>query len=300
MKSAWPVLFVVLLYLSVGDLLADPAVNRAFEESKAQITELRNQYHGEELVQKLRKLPLLNSDELKRLNAEQQLKLRDKRLEYLMGTYAELDEQKKTQAARSRNARNQNVPARRVVKKMKRQIDERDFERVLSQVKDNSESVEGVPINENFLSGMLDAKMKEQLSVMMKKNPLTNVSKEEISAQIDLNAQGTPMGKMMARNPKIKELMVEVAHDEKALPSLISIINKPDQMKYYGITVGVIFVVAFLLNLNNTKGNLLKRIFFKLCLGAGTFTANIAAFYFFFQDEVNPTFRVAAKVFGFA
>lgn len=312
MKTIWLLFIVALLLGGVSQVCADPAVNRAFAESQAKISNLRTQFKGDELRQKLRAMPLLSSDELKTLNPNQQLKLRDKRLDAMMKTYAEIDQEEKStaneQAASAPKLKKKNpidddnnvyITDENGNKKVV-SLDEIFQDRGTAQQAGNAAgngSVEGIPIKDNFLSGMLDEKMKQQLSIMMKQNPLSQVPKEEIEAKIDLNSEGTAMGAMMKKNPKIKKFLVEVAHDEKALPGLISIINKPDEMKYYGFTLGAIFVVAFLINLNNTKGNLLNRIVKKLMLGAGTFTANIAAFYFFFQDEITPTFQVAGRVF---
>lgn len=152
-------------------------------------------------------------------------------------------------------------------------------------------------IDDNFLSNMIDEKMKAEMAKLMKSNPLSQMPKSELAAKIEENSKGTPVGKFLMKNPKMKEAMVELAHDKDALPGLISIINKPEVLKKYGICVFVIMVAAFIINLLNTKGSLIKRIFTKLALGAGTFICNIGAFYFLFQKEVDPAVSVLKRVF---
>ena len=280
----------------VGVLKADPAVNRALDESRKEIEQLKSEFQGEELRNQIKKLPLLKSDELRTLNSHQQLKLRDKRLEYWMQVYAEIDaaEAKEEISERVPTQENSERPEVIEVTDSAEQIDVQELSR---QVNERLKGGSGSQLDKNFMSNLMDTKMKAQLSEMMKNNPLASLPREEIESRLELSFEGKPLGKMMKKYPKLKTLFVETARDEKALPSLISIVNKPEEMKHYGITVAVIFLVAFILNLLNSKGNLLKRIGKKLALGIGSFLCNIGAFYFFFHQEIDPTLNVVKRVF---
>lgn len=151
-------------------------------------------------------------------------------------------------------------------------------------------------MDNNFLTNMMDQQMKQEMAKLMKSNPLSQLSKADLRAKIEQNSQGTPLGKFLAKSPKLKELMVELAHDKDALPGFIGIVNKPAQMKTYGICVLVVFIAAFIFNVFNTKGSLIKRLFLKLILTLGTLVANVGIFYFLFQKELDPTVRVLKRV----
>jgi hypothetical protein len=154
-------------------------------------------------------------------------------------------------------------------------------------------------IQDSYLSGMMNEMMTKMISSFLKENPFSKMDKEEVKSMLVVRTQGLPVGKMFENNPKLVEMLVDWIRHPYALPKIMGIINKPDKVKIYSGIVVAIFILSFLLNLANSKGNLFKRILKKICIFAGAFTINIAAFIFLFQANLKPTFEVIFKHFHF-
>ena len=90
------------------------------------------------------------------------------------------------------------------------------------------------------------------------------MSKQELNQFLLDKTKGTKAEKFLQSNPKVLRILTEVFHDKDAIPAMVSLINKPEKVRNYGIAVIVLMVVVFLLNLKNSKRNLLSRIFFNL------------------------------------
>lgn len=154
-------------------------------------------------------------------------------------------------------------------------------------------------IDESFITERLGAEMTKKLGEMMRSNPLASMPKDKLAKMLDENMKGSQLEKIIKNKPKLKKILIEFAHDKDALPGLISIIGKPEKVKTYGICVIIVFVVAFIINVLNTKGSIFKRIFVKVCLMFGTGLTNLLVFYFMFTKEVTPSVNIIRNVLGF-
>lgn len=147
----------------------------------------------------------------------------------------------------------------------------------------------------NFLTKFMSDDIKKKVAQMMTQNPFRLMGDSEVRNFIEQRVEGKPAGALLKNNPKLMNGIVEFIRDEKAIPTFLSIVNKPKKMKIYGSVVLGIFVVAFLLNLKNGGNRLMKRIVNKLVLMAVSTTLNFATFYFIFQDEISPTIKIFTK-----
>jgi len=152
-------------------------------------------------------------------------------------------------------------------------------------------------IQDSYLSGMMNEMMTKMISSFLKENPFSKMDRDEVKAMLVLRSQALPIGKVLENNPKIVEMLVDWIRHPYALPKIMGIINKPDKVKIYGGVVLAIFILSFLLNLFNSKGNLFKRILKKLCIFSGAMTLNFATFIFLFQSNLKPTFEIIFKHF---
>jgi hypothetical protein len=152
-------------------------------------------------------------------------------------------------------------------------------------------------IKKSYLSGMMNEMMTKMISEFLKENPFSKMDREEVKSMLVVKTKGLPVGDVFENNPRLVEMLVDWIRHPYALPKLMGIVNKPDKVKIYSGVVVAIFILSFLLNLFNSKGNLFKRIFKKLCIFSGAFIINIATFAFIFQTELKPTFEVVFKHF---
>lgn len=170
----------------------------------------------------------------------------------------------------------------------------------LSADKFGNAKEEGKPaLKESFVSGMMTGVMKQAINQFLKENPFSKMDREEVKSMIQVKTQGLPVAKLFEKSPKILDMLVDWIRDEKALPKIIGIVNKPDQVKTYGIIVTAIFILSFILNLTNSKGGLGKRIIKKLGIFLGAFLVNITAFVVLFKEEITPTLDIVFKYFHF-
>lgn len=154
-------------------------------------------------------------------------------------------------------------------------------------------------LQESFVSGMMTGVMKQAINKFLKENPFSKMKRDEVKSMLELKTQGLPIAKLLKKNPKILDMFVDWIRDTKALPRIIGIVNKPGKVKTYGIIVAVIFVLSFMLNLANSKGNLVKRILKKMGIFLGAFIINISAFFYLFQKDVRPSLDIVFKYYHF-
>lgn len=151
--------------------------------------------------------------------------------------------------------------------------------------------------NNSFMKGFVSEQMKKMLFEYMKKNPFASMSETEVEDFIMGNVKDRPAEQFFKKFPKALKALVNWLRDPKAIPAFLNIINKPKLLKNYGIAVLVVFILSFALNLMNSKGSLLKRIFNKLCIMLGAFAINFGMFYIFFKEEITPTIEVMMRTF---
>lgn len=145
-------------------------------------------------------------------------------------------------------------------------------------------------LDKSFLSKFMDGEMKEALGKMMAQNPFQFMTEEQMKNLLVARA-----GKNLENNPKVLAFLTEWLRDKDALPQFLSIIGESEKIKKYGISFLVVFIIAFILNLKNSKNSFLKRLFYKLGLMLTTGLINLGIFYYIFHTELSPTVRIARK-----
>ncbi len=143
-------------------------------------------------------------------------------------------------------------------------------------------------LNQNFVTNIMSDKLKQGLGEMIKTNPFSNMTKRDLSSSLVERTQGTAFGNFLSKNPKVLNILTEVCHDKEALPSFLSIVNRPKKMKYFSICVLIIFLTVFSLNLMNSKAGIFKRLLIKFSLMIIGSVANFSAFYIIFTEELEP------------
>ena len=161
-----------------------------------------------------------------------------------------------------------------------------DFTQEIEQdIKDFQEK-----LDVGFIDKFMDGNTKKVISQMRHKNPFEYMSDGQVDSL--LLAKG---GDLLGKSPRVLKGLRMWLKDKEALSGFLSILGEKEKLKKYGMWMLGVFVCAFFLNLKNSKGGFIKRIFFKLILSMGTFSLNLAIFYFIFQKEIGPTIRVIKK-----
>lgn len=155
-----------------------------------------------------------------------------------------------------------------------------------------------VKLKESYLTKMMNAQTKSLVSSLMTESPFAGMQRKELEAVFIAKNEGNPLGSLLKKNEKIKNIILDVLQHEKALPNIVGLLNKPEKMKYMGIFVAVVLALAFLFNLYNSKGSIFKRILFKFGIGIGAGLANLGCFIFLFHDELTPTISIILKYYN--
>lgn len=147
-----------------------------------------------------------------------------------------------------------------------------------------------VELDSSFISKFMDEEMKDALGSMIAQNPFQFMSEEQMKTL--LIARG---GKSLEDNPKVLAFMATWLRDKDALPKFLSIAGEGAKLKKYVIYFLVVFIMAFILNLKNSKNSFFKRLFFKLGLMLTTGLINLGVFYYLFYEELSPTVKIARE-----
>ncbi len=150
-------------------------------------------------------------------------------------------------------------------------------------------------VDQNFFTNIMSDKLKQGLGEMIKTNPFSSMTKRDLSSSLVERTQGTAFGNFLSQNPKVLNVLTEVCHDKEALPSFLSIVNRPKKMKYFSICVLIIFLMVFSLNLMNSKAGIFKRLMIKFSLMIIGSVANFTAFYVIFTEELTPVVDVISR-----
>lgn len=162
-----------------------------------------------------------------------------------------------------------------------------------------NEEVKPVKVKESFLTKMMDSETKNFLGIMMAKSPFADMKRETIEEVFIARNQGNPLGSFLKNNDKARNILVDTLKHPKALPQIVSLINKPEKIKYMGIFAGVVFALVFLANLMNSKGGLIKRILTKFAIGAAAGVLNLGFFIYLFHEDLKPVINIFFKYYHF-
>ena len=101
---------------------------------------------------------------------------------------------------------------------------------------------------------------------------------------------------LLKKHPKILDVMVEMIRDERALPEMVSIMDKHDQLLTYTYIFMGMFILATLLSVFMFQNSgVFKRILFEIFLTVSLPFINLVIFYFMFKKNLDPTVDIIKK-----
>lgn len=156
---------------------------------------------------------------------------------------------------------------------------------------------EPVKIKESYLTDIMSSASKKFVSEFLAENPFKRVPRAQMKELVLGRLNGLPFGERLQSNPKLLEAFVDFLQDDDALPRILGIVNKPETVKKFSYFAIGIFVIAFILNLFNSQGNLFKRVMVKLSISFGAFVFNLSAFYILFREDIRPTLDIVFKYY---
>ena len=152
-------------------------------------------------------------------------------------------------------------------------------------------------LDQNMFTNLLGKDSKNKMIDLLKNNLFSDMSEEEISRMILVRTEGKPLGRWLRNNPRVLLCLTQVLKDDKALSSLVDILNHPKTLKkYFFISLFVIFVFMFI-NLKLSTKSIIKKIFFKVATSLGAVGVNLFIFYLLFKEQLEPTVSIIKRHF---
>lgn len=127
-------------------------------------------------------------------------------------------------------------------------------------------------------------------------NPLSHLSREELSTIIDDKLGHTPIGQWSQRSPKMKSMIIDFIVDKEALPGVAQMVGNRKKLKNCLIVIILILVLSFILGLfASHKENFFERLWAKLFKWILTVCAIWGTIYGFFHEELGPAVKIISR-----
>lgn len=147
-------------------------------------------------------------------------------------------------------------------------------------------------LNDSRVQAILDKALIEGL--------VANVPADIIHKTIMDKVSGTPVKTLFQKFPAILNKTIEILRDKEALPGLLKILTKKEDLKIY-LTYWIIILIVTIwlkrtLLSKKAKWNFIQRIFLRLSLNLLSFSASMYAFYSIFEKELSPALKIIGLI----
>lgn len=167
-------------------------------------------------------------------------------------------------------------------------------------VEQTSEAVEGIEeasVNTIKDLGKLDDKAIDLLLQNIKTADISSRSAPLVRQQLLEQSQGKPLGRMFAQFPITLDIMVDLIRDKKALPGLVGLLKRKNDLKNYGFLVLFVAIISWIIRrfvfpINWSGG---KRFTMGLLLSLAGMALTFGVFYVSFNEEIAPTVSIVLK-----
>lgn len=144
---------------------------------------------------------------------------------------------------------------------------------------------------------LMDDKIQAALSRLFSEGYMSRASREETVKLLRDRAKGSFLEKIFMWFPSILEISVDIVRDGAAMPGLIKILGRKDDLKTFGYIWIAIFIFGLLIKnrLIKPKWPFLRRRKYSLFIGLPLNVATIYIFFSMFSQELAPTLEIMAK-----
>lgn len=148
-------------------------------------------------------------------------------------------------------------------------------------------------------AALMDDKVVMVLKKMLEQNTMSKASDEEVRAMMLEKAKGSYMEKFLVDHPKVTNMFVEVLKDPKAMPSLIGVFLRKDDLKVYAVIWVCLMILAWfikkMLFKKNKRWSSAQRTLVGLLVSVCITLTSVTIFYNMFSDELSPTAKIIVK-----
>lgn len=152
-------------------------------------------------------------------------------------------------------------------------------------------------LDESVFTKMMSDRLKSMVAEYIKENPFSKMTESEVKTLIDARTNGTVFGKYLQKSPRLYGTILEIVRDKQAIPSFFSIVNKTESLKKFGYCALGIFIFTFIYSTFFITGGIFKKILKKVGISLLGTIINIGLVYYFFGNELRPSFNIIFKYF---
>lgn len=148
-------------------------------------------------------------------------------------------------------------------------------------------------------ASFLDEKVVKVIRRLLVNSPVRDLPREKVRELILDKSKDKAFGPFLLNNPKIVDVLVDILKDKKALPSLMGIFLRKEDLKYYfymwlGLVLfGYLFKKFFV----PVEWLGLKQALATIVINLVIAGLSISIFYNVFKNELDPLLRVIGKQF---
>lgn len=144
---------------------------------------------------------------------------------------------------------------------------------------------------------LMDDKIQAALSRMFSEGYMSQGSREETVKLLQKKVEGSFLEKVFLWFPSLLQISVDIVRDAAAMPGLINILKRKDDLKTFGYIWIAIFIFGLLVKSRLIKPMwpFLKRWGYGLAIGLPLNLTTLYIFYSMFSDELAPTLAIMGK-----
>lgn len=148
-------------------------------------------------------------------------------------------------------------------------------------------------------AALFDDKVQAILQQALKESAIRNQSPEFIRAMIMGKVKGKPMEKVFTQFPKLLDIIVDIMRDREALPGLIRLFSKKEDLKNYAIFWVCLVIVGYFIRKKFIPQEIpfFRRMTMRILFSLFMTTVSLSVFYTMFKPEVGPAVSVVARHF---
>lgn len=142
----------------------------------------------------------------------------------------------------------------------------------------------------------MDTKTVEFLRAKLKESHMGDVPAEKVRDLIQSKCAGKPLGRLFERFPVLLDISVDMVRDAEAMPALLGIFLKREQLKtYFYVWLGLLILSIIIKRyLFPKKWHGFKKFSASFAMSLLFLMISLTTFYQLFKEELSPTVRVIA------
>jgi hypothetical protein len=144
---------------------------------------------------------------------------------------------------------------------------------------------------------LMDDKIQAALTRIFSEGHMSRASREETVQLLQAKTKGSFMEKMFLWFPSLLQISVDVVRDSFAMPGLIKILTRKDDLKTFGYIWLAVFIFGMLIRnrLVKPKLSFFKRRIYSLSISLPLNILTLYIFYSMFGEEITPTLEIMAR-----